>query len=101
MPVAVVGAIIFGAIALGPDRHHHSGIRRSVSPDRAPTSAAGDTLISEHYGSANLNATEFLFKFSTPIWSHADDLQTIQTSLAVERAVSRPSRDRSRSPASR
>ncbi len=44
-------------------------------------SAAGDTLISQHYAAANLNATEFLFKFAAPIWSHADDLQTIQTSL--------------------
>ena len=48
-----------------------------MSAPSGTDSAAGDQLIAEHYSSANLNATEFLFKFSTPIWAHADDLQTI------------------------
>ena len=80
LPVAVIGAIIFGAIAFG----QLGTVTAGFADQSAPTgtdSSAGDTLISQHYGSANLNATEFLFKFSTPIWSHADDLQTIQTAL--------------------
>jgi RND superfamily putative drug exporter len=80
LPVAVVGAIIFGAIAFGQLGTTTAGFADQSAPT-GTDSAAGDTLISEHYGSANLNATEFLFKFSTPIWSHADDLQTIQTAL--------------------
>ncbi len=80
LPVAVVGAIVFGAIALGQIGTTTAGFA-DQSPPSGTDSAAGDTLISQHYGSANLNATEFLFKFATPIWSHADDLQTIQTSL--------------------
>jgi RND superfamily putative drug exporter len=80
MPVAVVGAIIFGAIALGQIGTTTAGFADMSAPS-GTDSAAGDTLISQHYGSANLNATEFLFKFTTPIWSHADDLQTLQTTL--------------------
>jgi RND superfamily putative drug exporter len=80
LPVAVVGAIIFGAIALGQIGTTTAGFADQSAPS-GTDSAAGDTLISQHYGAANLNATEFLFKFATPIWSHADDLQTIQTSL--------------------
>ncbi len=83
MPVAIVGAIIFGAIALGQIGTTTAGFADQSAPT-GTDSAAGDTLISEHYSSANLNATEFLFKFSTPIWSHADDLQTIQSSLATK-----------------
>ncbi len=80
MPVAVVGAIIFGAIAFGQLGTTTAGFADQSAPT-GTDSAAGDTLISQHYGSANLNATEFLYKFNTPIWSHADDLQTIQTAL--------------------
>ena len=80
MPVAVSGAIIFGAIAFGQLGTTTAGFADQSAPT-GTDSAAGDTLISEHYGSANLNATEFLYKFGTPIWSHADDLQTIQTAL--------------------
>jgi RND superfamily putative drug exporter len=80
LPVAVCGAIIFGAIALGQIGTTTAGFADQSAPT-GTDSAAGDTLISEHYGSANLNATEFLFKFPTPIWTHAADLQTIQTSL--------------------
>jgi RND superfamily putative drug exporter len=83
LPVAIVGAVIFGAIALGQIGTTTAGFADQSAPT-GTDSAAGDTLISEHYGSANLNATEFLFKFSTPIWSHANDLQTIQSSLATE-----------------
>jgi putative drug exporter of the RND superfamily len=80
MPIAIIGAVIFGAIALGQVGTTTAGFADQSAPS-GTDSAAGDTLIAEHYGSANLNATEFLFKFATPIWSHADDLQTIQTSL--------------------
>jgi putative drug exporter of the RND superfamily len=80
MPVAVIGAIVFGAIAFGQLGTTTAGFADQSAPT-GTDSAAGDTLISEHYGSANLNATDFLYKFSTPIWSHADDLQTIQTAL--------------------
>jgi RND superfamily putative drug exporter len=83
MPVAVVGAIIFGAIALGQIGTTTAGFADMSAPT-GTDSAAGDTLISQHYGSANLNATEFLFKFTTPIWSHADDLQTLQTTLQAK-----------------
>ena len=82
LPVAVAGAVIFGAIALGPIGTTTAGFADQSAP-AGTDSAAGDTLISEHYGSANLNATEFLFKFRTPLWSHADDLQTLQMSLAT------------------
>jgi putative drug exporter of the RND superfamily len=80
LPVAIVGAVIFGAIALGQTGTTTAGFADQSAPT-GTDSAAGDTLISQHYGSANLNATEFLFKFATPIWSHADDLQTIQSTL--------------------
>jgi RND superfamily putative drug exporter len=80
LPVAIVGAIIFGAIAFGQLGTTTAGFADMSTPS-GTDSAAGDTLISQHYGSANLNATEFLFKFATPIWAHADDLQTIQTAL--------------------
>ncbi len=82
LPVAIIGAIIFGAIALGQIGTTTAGFADQSAPT-GTDSAAGDTLVSEHYGSANLNATEFLFKFATPIWAHADDLQSIQTSLAT------------------
>jgi len=80
MPVAVTGAIIFGAIAFGQLGTTTAGFADQSTPT-GTDSAAGNTLISQHFGSANLNATEFLFRFATPIWSHADDLQTLQTTL--------------------
>jgi len=81
LPIAVIGAVIFGAIALGQIGTTTAGFADQSAPS-GTDSAAGDTVITEHYGSANLNATEFLFKFPTPIWSHADDLQTIEGTLA-------------------
>jgi RND superfamily putative drug exporter len=80
MPVAITGAILFGAIAFGQLGTTTAGFADQSTPT-GTDSAAGNTLISQHYGSANLNATEFLFKFATPIWSHADDLQTLQATL--------------------
>ena len=93
MPIAIIGAIIFGAIALGQIGTTTAGFADQSAPT-GTDSAAGDTLVAEHYGSANLNATEFLFKFATPIWSHADDLQTIQTSSADRAPPSPPSKGR-------
>jgi RND superfamily putative drug exporter len=80
LPVAVAGAVIFGAIALGQIGTTTAGFADQSAPS-GTDSAAGDMLISQHYRSANLNATEFLFKFATPIWTHADDLQMIQSTL--------------------
>jgi putative drug exporter of the RND superfamily len=80
VPIAVAGAIVFGAIAFGQVGTTTAGFADQSAPT-GTDSAAGDALVSAHYGRANLNATEFLFKFATPIWSHADDLQTIQTTL--------------------
>ena len=89
-PIAIVGAIIFGAIALGQIGTTTAGFADQSAPT-GTDSAAGDTLVSEHYGSANLNATEFLFKFATPIWSHADDLQTHPDDAWRRAAASPPS----------
>jgi len=80
LPVAVVGAVIFAAIALGQIGTTTAGFADQSAPS-GTDSAAGDKLVTEHYGSANLNATEFLFKFPTSIWTHADDLQSIEGTL--------------------
>jgi putative drug exporter of the RND superfamily len=80
LPIAIVGSILFGAIALGQIGTTTAGFADQSAPS-GTDSSAGDTLISEHYASANLNATEFLFKFPSPIWLHADDLYTIQSAL--------------------
>ncbi|HEY8674117.1 MAG TPA: MMPL family transporter [Candidatus Dormibacteraeota bacterium] len=80
LPIAIIGSILFGAIALGQIGTTTAGFADQSAPS-GTDSSAGDTLISQHYGSANLNATEFLFKFASPIWSHANDLQTIQSML--------------------
>lgn len=82
LPVAVVGALLFGALALGQLGTATSGFADQSAPP-GTDSAAGAQLISEHYGSTSLTATEFLFKFSEPVWSHASDLQTLQTQLAT------------------
>lgn len=80
LPVAAAGAVVFAAIALGQLGTTTSGFADQSAP-AGSDSAAGDTLIAQHYGDANLNATEFLFKFTSPIWQHADDLQPLQQSL--------------------
>ena len=72
-------------------------IRRRPAPTLRPATRSSP----QHYGSANLNATEFLFKFASPIWSHADDLQTHPDSACDRAAVSPPWKDRWRSRARR
>jgi RND superfamily putative drug exporter len=80
LPVVIIGALVFGAIALGQLGTTTAGFADQSSPP-GTDSAAGDKLVSEHYGSTALTANEFLFKFSQPIWSHPDDLQTLHTDL--------------------
>lgn len=80
LPVVAVGALVFAAIALGQVGTTTSGFADQSAPP-GTDSAAGNALIAQHYGSAGLNATEFLFRFNTPIWRHADDLQALQQSL--------------------
>ena len=81
LPVVILGAVVFGAIALGQLGTTTAGFADRSSPP-GTDSAAGDRLVSEHYGSTGLTANEFLFKFSQPIWSHPEDLQILQTDLS-------------------
>jgi len=81
LPVVLVGALAFGAIALGQLGTTTAGFA-DQSPPSGTDSAAGDRLVSEHYGSTGLTANQFLFKFSQPIWGHPEDLQTLQTDLS-------------------
>jgi putative drug exporter of the RND superfamily len=80
LAVAISGAIVFAAIAMGQIGSTTSGFADQSTPT-GTDSAAGDALIAQHYASANVNATEFLFRFDTPIWSHASDLQALQATV--------------------
>jgi RND superfamily putative drug exporter len=80
MPVAIVGLVVFGAIAFGQVGTTTSGFA-DQSAASGTDSAAGEAAIAQHYGSSSRHATQFLFQFSTPIWAHADDLQTVQDTL--------------------
>ena len=78
--VAVVGLFIFGAIAFGQLGTSTAGFADQSAP-AGTDSAAGEAVITQHYGSSVTRVTQFLFRFSTPVWSHAGDLQALQDSL--------------------
>jgi putative drug exporter of the RND superfamily len=78
--VAAVGLVVFGAIAFGQVGTKTSGFADQSAPS-GTDSAAGDAIVAQHYGSSTMRATLFLFRFTTPVWAHADDLQTIQQTL--------------------
>ena len=80
VPVAIVGVAVFGAIAFGQLGTATAGFADQSAPS-GTDSAAGEAVITRHYGSSTLHATEFLFRFSTPIWTHPADLQAVQESL--------------------
>ena len=83
--VAVVGLVLFGAIAFGQVGTKTSGFADQSAPS-GTDSAAGDAIVAQHYGSSTMQATLFLFRFTTPVWAHADDLQTLQQMLRASGA---------------
>jgi len=80
MPVAILGLVVFGALAFGQVGTKTSGFADQSAPS-GTDSAAGDAIVAQHYGSSAMHATLFLFRFTTPIWAHAGDLQTLQDTL--------------------
>jgi RND superfamily putative drug exporter len=83
--VAVVGLVLFSAIAFGQVGTKTSGFADQSAPS-GTDSAAGDAIVAQHYGSSTTQATLFLFRFTTPVWAHADDLQTLQQTLRASGA---------------
>lgn len=84
LPVVLAGALAFGAIALGQLGTSPSGFANTAPPS-GTDSAAGNALIAQYYGGSGLNATQFLFRFGTPIWTHTQDLATLQQRLQGSR----------------
>jgi RND superfamily putative drug exporter len=80
LSVAIIGVVAFGAIAFGQLGTSTAGFADQSAPS-GTDSAAGEAVISQHYGSSILHATEFLFRFSTSVWTHPADLQAIEDSL--------------------
>ena len=80
LPVAVVGLVVFGAIAFGQLGTSTAGFADQSAP-AGSDSAAGEAVITQHYGSSVTRVTQFFFRFTSPIWAHPGDLQTLQDTL--------------------
>ena len=78
--VAAVGLLFFVALALGQVGAPAAGFADQTSPS-GTDSAAGSAALTAHFGGGGTNTNQVLFTFAQPIFSHPQDLATLESDL--------------------
>ena len=80
LPVAVAGLLVFAALAMGQVGAPAAGFADQSSPS-GTDSAAGSAALAAHFGAGGANTNEVLFTLAQPIFTHANDLVTVEAGL--------------------
>jgi RND superfamily putative drug exporter len=80
LPVALVGLLFFGGLALGQVGAPAAGFADQSSPS-GTDSAAGTAVLAKHFGGGGVTGNQVLFTFAQPIYSHPTDLVAIEDGL--------------------
>ena len=83
-PVAILalGALIFGALALGMLGYKSAGFGNQSAPSGSD-SAIGQQLIDKHFPAANNNPQLLIFRFPASVWNEPAPLAKTQAALAA------------------
>jgi putative drug exporter of the RND superfamily len=81
VPTLLAGLVFFGALALGVTGYKAGGFGGSTTAPAGSDSATGQTLLNRYFPQASANPTQLIFKYSQPVWDHADALATATKQL--------------------
>jgi putative drug exporter of the RND superfamily len=70
VPTLVAGLVVFGALAVGSLGYKSSGFGGNTSPPAGSDSAAGQTLLTQHFPQSSANPTNLIFTFAQPVWQN-------------------------------
>ena len=77
-----IGVLIFGSLAVVSTGNKPSGFTSSTSVPANSDSALGNAALQKHFKVGAFNPTQIIFKFSQPVWSNLDTIQTLQSKLS-------------------
>lgn len=93
VPTLISGVVLFGVLALFTRGYAPSGFTENGTTSTTSDSAQGTAALSAHFPAAQVNPTNVLLRFATPIWQHPSSLVTAERGLqqaAVFRGVGGP-----------
>lgn len=88
----VVGAVVFGVLALGIIGYKAGGFGNQ-QPPTGSDSAVGEQVLSQHFPAADNSPQLLIFRFQAPVWNNLAAVQQAQTKLLASgqyKAISGP-----------
>ncbi|MGE5289504.1 MAG: MMPL family transporter [Micromonosporaceae bacterium] len=81
LPTLTAGIVFFGGLAFGVLGYAAAGFGGNTSPPAGSDSAAGATLLAQHFPESSANPTNVIFRFNTPVWQNPAPLATATSQL--------------------
>ncbi|MDQ2810369.1 MAG: MMPL family transporter [Actinomycetota bacterium] len=78
-----IGVVVFGALAIAVTAYEPGGFGGSISAPAGTDSAAGTTLLSEHFPVSSANPTNLLYKLSQPVWNDTGPVAAATSQLTA------------------
>ena len=69
-PTLIAGVLVFGALAVGSLSYKSAGFGGNTNPPTGSDSAAGQTLLTQHFPQSSANPTNLIFTFAAPVWQN-------------------------------
>lgn len=81
VPTLLLGIILFGGLALFARQYAPTGFAENGTTSSSSDSAQGTAALAAHFPAAQVNPTNVLLRFATPVWQHASDLATAERKM--------------------
>ena len=81
VPTLAAGLVFFGALAFGVLGYSAAGFGGNTNPPAGSDSAAGATLLAQHFPQSSANPTSLIFRFGRPVWENPAPLAAATTQL--------------------
>ncbi len=84
VPTLVTGVVLFGGLSFGVLGYASGGFGGSTAPPAGTDSAAGQSLLNQHFPQSSTNPTVLLFRLATPLWQDAGPVEEAATRLSSD-----------------
>ncbi|MEX6429561.1 MMPL family transporter [Ferrimicrobium acidiphilum] len=78
----LIGVAFFGVLAFFAPLNRPSGFASNTSAPVGTNAYYGNRDLATYFPKASFNPTELIFRFSSPIWSHIQTLETLQADIS-------------------
>jgi RND superfamily putative drug exporter len=81
IPTLLAGIILFGSLSLFARQYAPTGFAENGTTSSTSDSAQGTAALQAHFPAAQVNPTNILLAFRSPVWQHPGDLATAEREM--------------------